>query len=214
MPEDIKKAGLLVRTIAKILDFIIIAAALEIIPKAGFFAGLAYLLIGDGLFDGRSLGKKLIGIKVVSADMLTPCSFRESIFSKYHDTASVAGIYKYEQAKELIEDNNAFAPEVRSEAAARGVDVLVLAARIIDNHESFRNKEAKIAGIRGKIWDRLQTFEFDLENPDTSYAEFLSSEVIGTQTEKSFEDDELIEKEVDITVNKYTLALGRRFQYE
>jgi uncharacterized RDD family membrane protein YckC len=79
MPEDIKKAGLLVRTIAKILDFIIIAAALEIIPKAGFFAGLAYLLIGDGLFDGRSLGKKLIGIKVVSADMLTPCSFRESI---------------------------------------------------------------------------------------------------------------------------------------
>jgi hypothetical protein len=141
-------------------------------------------------------------------------SFRESIFSKYHDTASVAGIYKYEQAKELIEDNNAFAPEVRSEAAARGVDVLVLAARIIDNHESFRNKEAKIAGIRGKIWDRLQTFEFDLENPDTSYAEFLSSEVIGTQTEKSFEDDELIEKEVDIKVNKYTLALGTRFQYE
>jgi uncharacterized RDD family membrane protein YckC len=79
MPEDIKKAGLLVRTIAKILDFIIIAAALEIIPKAGFFAGLAYLLIGDGLFEGRSLGKRLIGIKVVSADTSTPCSFRESI---------------------------------------------------------------------------------------------------------------------------------------
>lgn len=79
MSEDFKKAGLLVRTVAKILDFIIIVAALEIIPKAGFFAGFAYLLIGDSLFDGRSLGKKLIGLKVVSADTFTPCTLRNSI---------------------------------------------------------------------------------------------------------------------------------------
>jgi hypothetical protein len=141
-------------------------------------------------------------------------SFRESIFSKYHDTASIAGVYKYQQAKELIENNDAPAPEVRAEAAARDIDVLVLAARIIDNHESFRNKEAKIAGIRGKIWDRLQSFEFDLENPNDSYAEFFSNEVIGTRTENVFEDGEMVEKEVDVTVNKYVLALGTRFQYE
>ena len=79
MSEEFKRAGLLLRTVAKILDFIIIAAAVEIVPKAGFFAGLAYLLIGDGLFDGRSLGKKLIGLKVVSADTQTPCTFRDSI---------------------------------------------------------------------------------------------------------------------------------------
>lgn len=79
MSEELKKAGLLVRTVAKILDFIIIAAAVEIVPKAGFFAGLAYLLIGDGLFDGRSLGKKLIGIRVVSADSYRSCTFRDSI---------------------------------------------------------------------------------------------------------------------------------------
>jgi uncharacterized RDD family membrane protein YckC len=79
MSEELKRAGLLLRTVAKILDFIIIAAAVEVIPRAGFFAGLAYLLIGDGLFDGRSLGKKLIGIKVVSADTNTPCTFRDSI---------------------------------------------------------------------------------------------------------------------------------------
>ena len=48
-----KRAGLLVRTVARILDFILIAAVAEIVPKAGFFAGLAYLLIGDGLFNGR-----------------------------------------------------------------------------------------------------------------------------------------------------------------
>lgn len=80
MSEEYKRAGLLLRTIAKILDFIIITAVAEVIPKAGFFAGLAYLLIGDGLFDGRSLGKKLIGIRVVSANTNEACTFRDSIF--------------------------------------------------------------------------------------------------------------------------------------
>jgi len=79
MSGEFKRAGLLLRAIAKTLDFIIIAAVGEVIPKAGFFAGLAYLLIGDGLFDGRSLGKKLIGLRVVSADTNEPCSFRDSI---------------------------------------------------------------------------------------------------------------------------------------
>jgi uncharacterized RDD family membrane protein YckC len=79
MSEEFKRAGLLLRTVAKILDFIIIAAAVEVIPKAGFFAGIAYLLIGDGFFDGRSLGKKLIGLRVVSADTNIPCTFRDSI---------------------------------------------------------------------------------------------------------------------------------------
>ena len=71
MSEEFKRAGLLLRTVAKILDFIIIAAAAEVLPKAGFYAGLAYLLIGDGLFDGRSLGKKIVGLRVVSAVLIT-----------------------------------------------------------------------------------------------------------------------------------------------
>lgn len=79
MSEEYKRAGLLLRTIAKILDFIIITAVAEVIPKAGFFAGLAYLLIGDALFDGRSLGKKLIGLRVISSETNEPCSFKDSI---------------------------------------------------------------------------------------------------------------------------------------
>ncbi|MCX5719230.1 MAG: RDD family protein [Nitrospirae bacterium] len=79
MSEKFTSADLLLRIIAKILDFIIIVAVTEVVPKAGFFAGLAYLLIGDGLFDGRSLGKKLIGLKVISADTNKPCSFKDSI---------------------------------------------------------------------------------------------------------------------------------------
>ena len=79
MSEELKRAGLFIRTVAKILDFILIAAAAELIPKAGFFAGLAYLLIGDGFFDGRSVGKKLIGLRVISADTYSPCTFRDSV---------------------------------------------------------------------------------------------------------------------------------------
>jgi hypothetical protein len=141
-------------------------------------------------------------------------NFRQSIFSKYHDTASIAGIYKYEQAKELIENENAEASDVRAEAEARGIDVITMANRIIENHEAFRAKEAKIAGIRGKILDRLEGYEFDLENPDASYAEFRTEEVIGERVENVFENGEMVEKTVDVKVGKYVLALGTRFQYE
>ena len=67
------------RTAAKIIDVILIAAAMEVIPKAGYFAGLTYLLLADGFFDGRSVGKKLIRLKVLSKGTLAPCTFKESI---------------------------------------------------------------------------------------------------------------------------------------
>jgi len=79
MSEEQRRAGLLLRTAAKIIDFILIAAAMEIIPRAGYFAGLAYLLLADGFFDGRSIGKKLIKIRVVSTETNNACSFKDSI---------------------------------------------------------------------------------------------------------------------------------------
>ncbi len=79
MSHEVKRAGLLLRIFAKSLDFIIIAAVTEIIPKAGFYAGLAYLLISDALFDGRSIGKVLIGLRVVSSEHNEPCTVKESI---------------------------------------------------------------------------------------------------------------------------------------
>jgi uncharacterized RDD family membrane protein YckC len=79
MSGEHKNAGLLLRTTAKILDFIIIAAVIETIPRAGYFAGLVYILIGDGLFNGRSIGKKLLKLRVVSSETDIPCSFKDSI---------------------------------------------------------------------------------------------------------------------------------------
>lgn len=79
MSDEQRLAGLLLRVAAKIVDLIIIAAAAEIVPRAGFFAGLVYLLLSDGFFDGRSIGKKLIKLRVVSFAEKKPCTFRESI---------------------------------------------------------------------------------------------------------------------------------------
>ena len=141
-------------------------------------------------------------------------SFRDSTFSKYHDTASLAGIYKYQQAKDLLVDNSAAAPDVRNEASIRGVDPVILASKIIQNHESFRQQEIKIAGIRGKIWDRLNSYQFNLTNPFESLDEFMSTEVLGTEIRKEFENGETVDKTVDITVRKYLLSLDTRFYYE
>jgi uncharacterized RDD family membrane protein YckC len=79
MSDQERRAGLLLRSAAKIIDFILIAAVLEVVPRAGFFAGLAYLLLGDGLLDGRSIGKKLIKIRAVSRNTGGPCTFKDSI---------------------------------------------------------------------------------------------------------------------------------------
>lgn len=79
MPEEPRSAGLLLRSAARIIDFLLIAAALEIVPKAGYFGGLAYLLLGDGFLDGRSVGKKLTGLRVVSSETNTPCTIKDSI---------------------------------------------------------------------------------------------------------------------------------------
>lgn len=76
--EGQRKAGLLLRVFAKILDFIIIAVMAEVVPRAGFYAGLLYILIADSLFKGRSPGKYLMGIRTVSKEG-RPCSVRESV---------------------------------------------------------------------------------------------------------------------------------------
>jgi uncharacterized RDD family membrane protein YckC len=64
---------------AKAIDLIAVATAEAVIPTAGLFAGIAYLLVGDGLFDGRSPGKKVMGLRVVSASSGDKGSFRDSM---------------------------------------------------------------------------------------------------------------------------------------
>ena len=81
--KDLIKANIFNRIIAKTIDFIIIWALLQIIPKAGYFAGLVYLLIGDSLLEGRSVGKKLMGIRVVSFETAEICTIKLSVIRNF-----------------------------------------------------------------------------------------------------------------------------------
>jgi len=89
------KAGLLHRIIAKAIDFIIVGALFEIVPKLGIIAGIVYLSIADGLFEGRSPGKKLMGLRVIlqaEDDRAIACGYKESIL---RNTPFVLGLVLY-----------------------------------------------------------------------------------------------------------------------
>lgn len=79
MSDGIKKASLLLRVIAKLIDFILIAIAVKIIPQIGLIAGIVYILISDGLFEGRSIGKKILKLKTISLNTGNAATFRDSI---------------------------------------------------------------------------------------------------------------------------------------
>jgi len=81
--NELKKAGFLARIIARTIDLAIVVALYEIIPAIGFFAGLTYLLLCDGLFEGKSIGKSLTGLKVVDKDNRGNCGFKESAFRNF-----------------------------------------------------------------------------------------------------------------------------------
>lgn len=73
------KAKVFNRVLAKAIDAVIVGIFLEAVPRVGFFAGLIYLLISDGLFEGKSIGKRLINLRVVDLKSGKPCAFKGSI---------------------------------------------------------------------------------------------------------------------------------------
>ena len=76
-----KKADSLHRILAKGIDFLIVGG-LSLVPFVGVPAGILYILISDGFFNGRSVGKKLIGLSVTFTGGRAPgrpCDFRGSM---------------------------------------------------------------------------------------------------------------------------------------
>ncbi len=71
-------SGLLPRAVAKVIDLVVVAVAVEVLHKSGLFAGILYILISDSLFEGRSLGKRVLGLRVLREDG-GPCTVRESM---------------------------------------------------------------------------------------------------------------------------------------
>lgn len=73
-----EKAELAERYAAKLIDFLIVGALMEVFRYVGPLAGMVYFVVADGL-GGRSLGKRVVGLKTIS--LLrdgAECDFRES----------------------------------------------------------------------------------------------------------------------------------------
>jgi uncharacterized RDD family membrane protein YckC len=66
------------RLLAKFLDLLVVAALATFPGWVGDAAGLTYALIADGLLEGQSLGKRVVGLRVVGEGGL-PCSYLQSL---------------------------------------------------------------------------------------------------------------------------------------
>ncbi len=64
----VKTASVLYRIVARLVDLAIVFIAIEALEEAGLFASVLYILIADGLFDGRSIGKRLLELKTVTTE--------------------------------------------------------------------------------------------------------------------------------------------------
>lgn len=72
------KADVLERFLARLIDFLVAGALFAFPTAVGPLASLTYILISDGLRVG-SIGKRIIGLKVVSLRTGQACDFKESI---------------------------------------------------------------------------------------------------------------------------------------
>ena len=75
-----QKADLTTRAVAGFIDLLIIIGLTRLPDVIGFLSASGYLLIRDGLFERQSIGKKLIGLRVIpSDDPEFVITYRESI---------------------------------------------------------------------------------------------------------------------------------------
>ncbi len=74
-----EKANTLNRCIAKGLDLLVVATIYQVPLPVSFWVGMAYVLLSDGFYGGRSVGKQLIGLRTVQSATGAGASFKESI---------------------------------------------------------------------------------------------------------------------------------------
>lgn len=73
-------AELITRAVAGFVDLLVVLALNWLPDIVGFLAACGYILFRDGLFYGRSLGKKLVGLRVERTDDTgRHAGFRESV---------------------------------------------------------------------------------------------------------------------------------------
>ena len=76
---DMRKASVLKRILARLVDGLVAWAFALVLPPIGILVGLLYLAVADGVQKGQSLGKMVFGLEVVTSDG-SPCDLKASIY--------------------------------------------------------------------------------------------------------------------------------------
>jgi uncharacterized RDD family membrane protein YckC len=75
-----RKADLTTRTVAGFIDLLIVVGLARLPDVIGYLAAVGYILVRDGLFEQQSVGKKVIGLRVLPSDgPAAAITLRESI---------------------------------------------------------------------------------------------------------------------------------------
>jgi uncharacterized RDD family membrane protein YckC len=72
------KVALMARLIAKGIDLFIVLLLVFFLYPFGIFLSILYLSLSDSLQNGQSIGKKIIGFRVICFEDGSPCSFKQS----------------------------------------------------------------------------------------------------------------------------------------
>lgn len=140
---------------------------------------------------------------------------RDKKLGQYHDTATVAGIQKYQEAKEFVETGVA-SSFLTTEATMRGIAIDQICEKIITRYEEFRQIDSKISGLRGKILDRIQSFTIDSNDPWTSHEEWEKKDEVLVEkripTEKPTSDFSVSQVGTPEIVRYYSTNLYNRYQ--
>ena len=119
---------------------------------------------------------------------------RKTELGTYADSvyASASG-YKYDAAVAFISSATPNAG-LTTEAFYRGTTVNTVATKIKANHEAYITKDAKISGLRGMMYDRIDGILAGIDTSTVakaleSYAGIHTEEKVGTKTEGSDTED-------------------------
>lgn len=75
-----RRADHITRVVAGFVDLLIVIGLTRLPDALGVLSAAGYILVRDGLFDRRSIGKKLIGLRVISLEDSGPAAtYRDSI---------------------------------------------------------------------------------------------------------------------------------------
>jgi|GEM_PF-347897 len=73
------RASMLNRFLARVIDLLIFGALCSVLYPVGLLAGFTYILIADGLWNGRSVGKRIIGLHTVQVNGRWVADFKHSV---------------------------------------------------------------------------------------------------------------------------------------